>query len=521
MTHDESLFRALLESAPDAMVIVDQEGAIVLVNAQTERMFGYQRGELLGQQVEILVPDRARTLHRGHRHGYFEAAHPRPMGVGLELHGRRKDGREFPVEISLSPLTTEGGTLVASAIRDITDRKRMEDDRLRLLRERAAHEEASRIKDEFIATLSHELRTPLNAILGWATLLEGGRLPPSEIARGLATIRRNAKAQSQLIEDLLDVSRIVTGKLQLRNELVDLASVLESSVEVVRPAAVARRLSLDVVMEVRPLLITGDANRLQQAIWNVLSNAIKFTEGGGRITINLRSTEDTAVLTIRDSGRGIPPEFLPFIFDRFRQVDSSSTRKHGGLGLGLAIAKSIVELHGGTISAHSSGEGMGAAFQMRLPQTQIVSATGTRPLRPVEADVRLDGLHVLVVDDQPDERELMNAVLGSAGASVTTAGSGDEALQLLRVEDIDVVVSDLAMPGRDGYELVRLIVKDFPGLPVMALTAHARPEDQQRALLAGFRHYLSKPVEPDDLARAVASLVPRRVRQRRGLTEPK
>ena len=490
------------------MVIVDHEGTIVLVNAQAERMFGYPRAELLGQHVELLVPERYRAVHRQHRGGYFKGAHPRPMGAGLELYGRRKDGAEFPVEISLSPLKTEEGTLVASAIRDITDRKRIEDERVRLLRERAAHEEATRIKDEFIATLSHELRTPLNAILGWATLIESGTLPAGEMAHGLSAIRRNAKAQAQLIEDLLDVSRIVTGKLQLRNELVDLAGVVESAVEVMRPAAAAKHVALDVVMELRPLLVHGDANRLQQAVWNVLSNAIKFTDAHGRVDVNLRASADASVLTIRDTGRGMRPEFIPYIFDRFRQADSSYSRQHGGLGLGLAIAKSIVELHGGSISAHSSGEGMGATFQLRLPLTEIVSPITERHAKRSENVPQLTGVRVLVVDDQPDERELMLAVLTSLGAVVTTAESADAALAAARTNTYDIVISDLAMPVKDGYELLRQLRREVPHVPVMALTAHARDEDQQRALAAGFRRYLSKPVEPPELARAVASLVP-------------
>ena len=505
----EEKFRALVESAPDAMVIVDHAGVIVLVNAQTERMFGYMRSELLGHPVEVLVPDRYRRSHGNHRSGYFSAAHARPMGIGLELYGRRRDGTEFPVEISLSPLTTEEGTLVASAIRDITDRQRIEQERVRLLRERAAHEEANRIKDEFIATLSHELRTPLNAILGWATLLESGSLPENEKLAALATIQRNARTQSQLIEDLLDVSRIVTGKLRVRSELVDLAEVLESAVEVVRPASAAKKLSLDVVIEVRPVLINGDADRLQQAIWNLLSNAIKFTTPPGHVAINLRVAEDSAMITIRDTGAGIHPEFIPFIFDRFRQADSSYARQHGGLGLGLAITNSIMELHGGTITVHSSGEGKGTTFQMRLPVTRVASPS-VAAAQLGDAVMRLDDVRVLVVDDQPDERDLVRAILQSLGASVTTAESADAALQFMRTTTHDVVISDLAMPGKDGYELLSHLRREFPNVPVMALTAHARADDQERALSAGFQLYLSKPVEPARLARAVAFLLPNR-----------
>ena len=499
-------FRALLESAPDAMVIVNQRGEIVLVNAQTERMFGYARHELLGQLVEVLVPARYRPSHAIHRRTYGAAAHARPMGAGLELHAVRKDGSEFPVEISLSPLDTEEGPLVASAIRDMTERKLAEQERVRLLHEGSAHAEASRIKDEFLATLSHELRTPLNAILGWTTLIRDGAVRERDFDKAIATIERNARAQAHLIEDLLDVSRIVSGKLRLQVVPMDFCQVVENAVDVVRPAADAKSLQFDVVMEARPLLMVGDPDRLQQAVWNLLSNAVKYSNSGGRVEVRVWSGDRSVHLLIRDTGQGIDPRFLPHVFDRFRQADSSNTRLGSGLGLGLAIVRSIVELHGGTADAASSGTGLGATFSVMLPLT---SAQARQPAEAVDSGERraerLDGVRVLVVDDQADERELLNAVLAGRGAHVETAESAEAALARLLHARPAVLVTDLAMPGQDGYTLLQRLraIPDARDLPVIAVTAHARAEDRSRALSAGFQAYLSKPIEHERLVRTV------------------
>ena len=487
------------------MVIVDEDGLIQVVNGHAERLFGYPRAEMHGNDVEVLIPKRYRSSQRFQRQKYFGAAQPLPMDV--ELYGVRKDGSEFPIEISLSPLVTDEGRMAVSAIRDISDRKLAEKERARLIRERAAHAEASRVKDEFIATLSHELRTPLNAILGWIGLIESGQLTPEEVSRALATVARNARAQAQLVDDLLDVSRIVSGKLRLQTTAVDLTELADAAIDVVRRAAEAKQIHLEARYESRPILSIADPDRIQQVIWNLLSNAIKFTPSRGRVELALRSGDTDVELLVRDSGQGIPASFLPHMFDRFRQADSGSTRPHGGLGLGLAIARSIVELHGGTIEAASSGEGHGATFRVQLPAATL---TGPGMRRRPKVDLTaLPGTRVLVVDDQDDERALLTAIFTRHGMEVRAAASVAEAFETLAEWTPNLIVSDLAMPNEDGYSLVRRLrsSRTFTAIPALAVTAHARPEDRDAALAAGFNAYVSKPLDRELLLARAAGLV--------------
>jgi PAS domain S-box-containing protein len=379
---------------------------------------------------------------------------------------------------------------------------------------RASAEESNRLKDEFLATVSHELRTPLTAILGWSRMLEGGTLDSEVAARAIETIKRNAKAQAQIIDDILDVSRIITGNLYLDLQPIELAPVLESAINVVRPTAEAKGIQIDVDFEPEPAAVPGDSNRLQQVFWNLLSNAVKFTPAGGKVSVGLRRVDSEAEIKVTDTGQGISADFLPFVFDRFRQADSSSTRQHGGLGLGLAIARHLIEIHGGAIEAHSSGAG--ATFTVRLPLVGSVSDSenAARVAIDTEAENRerlhsqqiLSGLHVLIVDDDEDTLELLSAALTQRSAHVIAVSSAAAAIESIKTFRPDVLISDIAMPGEDGYELIKKVLAlDWePAIPAIAITAYAKEEDKQRALAAGYQRYLSKPVELREFIAAVA-----------------
>ncbi|WP_287129805.1 ATP-binding protein [Candidatus Cyanaurora vandensis] len=369
-------------------------------------------------------------------------------------------------------------------------------------------QEANRVKDEFLATVSHELRTPLNAILGWTQILRRSKLDFTAQERALATIERNARAQNQLIEDILDVSRIITGKLKLQRQLLSLVAVIEGALASVQLSADNKGIHLVTALDAIGQVL-GDSNRLQQVVWNLLTNAIKFTPAGGEVLVQLETVDDEAVITVSDTGQGVAAEFLPYIFDRFRQADSSSTRHYGGLGLGLAIVRNLVELHGGRIYATSAGAGCGMTFTVHFPlaQTTVPAVRKVPPSsRPSQT---LVGVRVLVVDDEPDARDLVGMVLEEAGAAVRTAGSVAQALEVIASWLPDLLLSDIAMPGEDGYILLQKIRAGGTDLPAVALTAHTRQEDRAHALAAGYQRHLPKPVEPLELLTVVTRLVGR------------
>jgi signal transduction histidine kinase/CheY-like chemotaxis protein len=444
----------------------------------------------------------------------------------------RKDGSRFWASVAITALRDGEGRLrgFAKLTRDLSHQKEAEAlvahgaEREHLLEaERAARIEAqraARMKDEFLATLSHELRTPLNAILGWTQLL---RMPQTraqqDLGQALGIIERNARAQVQLIDDLLDLSRILSGQLRLDVQRIALIDVIRAALESAQPGADAKGVRIESILDARRGVVSGDPGRLQQIVWNLLSNAVKFTPRGGKIQVLLERVNSHVEVTVSDTGMGIPLSFLPHVFDRFSQQDSTASRRHGGLGLGLAISKQLVELHGGTIHAKSAGEGRGATFIVRLPIVLVADDdNGDRDALPEHAhgdaptlpDLR--GAQILVVDDEADARELVRRVLRNQGARVTTASSAEEALSMLRVSRPDLVISDIGLPGTDGYQFMRTLRAEEGSaqrLPALALTAFARADDRKRAMLAGYQAHLAKPFDTAELVLVAASLLQR------------
>lgn len=398
-----------------------------------------------------------------------------------------------------------------------------EERQMLLLREREARTQAehmSELKDEFLATLSHELRTPLNAVLGWAEILQRGVKDEATLQKGLETIERNARAQANLIDDLLDMSRILSGKVRLDVQTVDPVVVIEAAMETVRPAAIAKNIQIEKQLDPDTGRVLGDPNRLQQVMWNLLSNAVKFTPTGGAVQVLLEKSVNGIQIQVVDSGIGIKLDFLPYVFDRFRQADASTTRRHGGLGLGLSIVKQLVELQGGTIHVASPGEGGGATFTVRFPfynaqpaksDHWLVSTAPPERSRPGFQPVDLSGVKVLIIDDEIDALDLIEQILGDAGAKTLTATNAGDALSLIQSERPDAIVSDIGMPDVDGFELIRRVREleetKCSNVPAIALTAFTRDEDKRKALLAGFTRFMVKPVEPTLLLSTVASLV--------------
>jgi PAS domain S-box-containing protein len=517
---DEAAVRAahqrtisVLNLMSDCYIEMDSDWRLTFVNAAAARFNGFQPQDVLGKtHWEVWPAANGTEIERNYRKAAedkkpfsFESYYG-PLSAWVEVHA-------YPTDKGL-----------AVYFRDITEAKRTAEEKEQLLEaERAARSEAeriSRMKDEFLATLSHELRTPLNSILGWSQILERGERDFETVAEGIAVISRNARAQTQLIEDLLDMSRIISGKLRLDVRQVNIGDVVTGAVEAVMPSASAKNLRIQVVADPLAGPVSGDPSRLQQVVWNLLTNAVKFTPKGGEIQVVAKRVNSHIEIVVSDNGTGIAPDFLPFVFDRFRQADSSTSRRHGGLGIGLALVKQITELHGGSVRVKSAGEGNGSTFTIILPlsmarlQPEGVSAGITgKGDELLDETIDLEGARVLFVDDDFDARNMCKRILSECKAEVMLAASAAEAITLLKEKRPDVLVSDIGMPQVDGYQLI-LEVRRLPdnqggNTPAAALTAFARSEDRRRALMAGYESHIAKPVKPAELIAVVASLAGR------------
>jgi PAS domain S-box-containing protein len=536
---------AIVDNSDDAIIGKDLNSIITSWNQGAQRIFGYTADEMIGTSIMRLIPaDRQReedeilaSLRRGDRFDHFETIRV------------AKNGRQLHVSLTISPIKDAFGEVVGASkiARDITDRKLAEAalreaqrnaetanaEKASLLESeqlaRAEAERASRMKDEFLATLSHELRTPLNAVLGWATILRAQKDVDAEMNQGLEAIDRNARAQAQIIDDLLDMSRIISGKLRLDVQQLDLPAVVLEAIDTMRPSAAAKGVRLQTVIDPLNASVSGDPNRLQQIFWNLLSNAIKFTPRGGQVQVLLERLDSYVEVSVIDTGEGISPDFLPYIFNRFQQADASTTRRHGGLGLGLAIVKNLVELHGGTVRAKSGGIGKGATFVVNLPLLVIhplpagwerehpESRARELPILPA---ISLDKVRVLVVDDEADARNLLRILLESAGATVLLATSANHGMEQLLSKPVDVLICDIGMPDMDGYTLMRSIRRlndpEKSEVSAVALTAYARLDDRTEAIQAGFQNHVPKPVEPSELLAVIRSLANPRSKRETG-----
>ncbi len=513
----ETKYRRIVDTSYEGIWMIDQQAQTEFVNQRMSQMLGYGVVEMLGRSIFDFL-DQADKIAAEEIQEWLKRE-------GSELKECRlccKDGSYIWTLISARAIFGEQNEFLGAIamLTDISDRKRTESERDRLLQleqlARAEAEAANRIKDEFLAVLSHELRSPLNPILGWAKVLQMRKFDEIELQKALKTIERNAKLQAQLIEDLLDVSRILQGKLNLNLIPVNLISTIEDAMETVRLAAEAKNIQIQTMFDSAVGQVLGDSARLQQVLWNLLSNAVKFTATGGQVNVRLECIDEQAQITVSDTGKGIHPDFLPHVFDYFRQGDSTITRKFGGLGLGLAIARHLIEMHGGTIGAESPGEEQGAIFTVKLPLIKdgatIKDDTKTDSSTAVVASSPLIGLQVLIVDDNADSRDFFSFVLEDFGAIVTTVGSGDEALQVLTQSKPDILISDIGMPEMNGYMLmeeVRSLEAEVgvKKIPAIALTAYAGEINQQQAIKAGFQQHIVKPVSPEELLTAISNLV--------------
>ena len=513
---DAMQLAAIVDSTDDAIASKDLNGVVKSWNPAAETLFGFSADEIVGQSIRILIPDDRQQeedevlsrVRRGERVDHYETIR------------RRKDGTLIPVSLTVSPIRNQDGVIVGASkiARDTSDRKRADEERQRALK---IAREASQLKDEFLATLSHELRTPLNAIVGYLRMMQAGLLSDEKRHRAVDVVVRNATSLTQIVEDVLDVSRIISGKLRLNVQAVELPLIIDDTAETIRPSADAKGITVDIIVDPRAAAVSGDPDRLRQILWNLCSNAVKFTERGGRVQIRLKQVDSRVDLTVSDTGIGIPKDFLAHVFERFRQADAGIGRERGGLGLGLAISRHLVELQGGRIFASSDGPGKGSTFRIEFPTgsvgAPVASDKRDYPHSSVAGDriivPDLKGIQILAVDDDRDALALIREILEATGATVMTSDSGRDALEKLERTVPGVIVADLAMPQMSGFELIARIRRSehhrTRHIPAVALTAFARSEDRTKTLRSGFQTHLAKPIEPGELMAAVASLVNR------------
>ena len=528
LREQRELLQVTLSSIGDAVIATDIKGQINFINPTAAMITGWSASEAVGKSFNdvfhIINEDTGEPVESP-----FEIVKREGSVVGLANHTVliTRDGHHIPIEDSGAPIKDPDGKMIGVIVvfHDTSERRRIEQEREALLRsEQEARKEAEasdRLKDEFLATVSHELRTPLSAILGWSAMLNLGDIDPETRDNALKVIERNARSQASIIDDILDVSRIITGKLNIEQRTVDLAPIIHTAIDTLHPAATAKGIKLTVAIQQPKALVTGDPARLQQIVWNLVSNAIKFTPSGGRIAVHLDQVDSQLELSVSDTGIGISKPFLPHVFERFRQADSSTTRAHGGLGLGLAIVRHLVELQGGTVMAESEGIGKGSLFKVSLPASSSIGLPFDTEEKPAAIQLRDDvgaqgrkfdlrGLRVLVVDDELDTLEIVSLLLRRYGAVVRTSLSSGDALEVFSEWKPNVLISDLGMPEEDGFTFiskVRSLPPEAGGkTPALALTAYVREEDRLRTLAAGYEMHVKKPVEPYSLAEAVARL---------------
>ncbi|MET0386579.1 MAG: ATP-binding protein [Polyangiales bacterium] len=494
-------FQLFVDHMQEGAVTIDAHRTIVYSNRYFSQLVDAPLSQIMGAPLDRFIAPASMLTFRSLMNSAFSV----PVRTDCSL--TTTQSKLVPVHVAVAGLPALGEPMFAVVFTDLSERERANE--LQAAHTRALADTAAR--DQFLAVVSHELRTPLHAILGWVQMLSGTSEVSELVNKGLRVIERNAKAQAQLIEDLLDVSRIIAGKVRLELQRVELVEVVESALSSIRPAAEAKEITLRVSGDMPRGYLQADPARIQQIIWNLLSNAVKYTGRGGAAELSLATKDAQLVLSVKDNGRGISADFLPHVFNRFSQADSSFSRSSGGLGLGLSIVKHLTEMHGGTVSVYSDGEGHGSTFTVCLP-LQAETKSALSQARAQSELPNLQGLSVLLVEDEADARELLAMLLGRVGAHVLTAESAQEAMQLLAAERVDVLVSDIGLPGRDGYALIKQVRahgKSARDLPAVALTAFARTEDRRRALSAGFQSHVTKPVDAAELSMVLASLTGR------------